>query len=294
MNNSSLRIAHLSDPHFSCVTYNLSQFLSKRWIGNFNLFFSRKHAYQTDHLWHIPELLKSLNVEQVFITGDFSSTSQDEEFSEGLKFLQDFHKQSLPTFVLPGNHDCYIKTIEKQRRFYSFFSSQALREKRVELFSLEKGWWYIGLDCAVATPPFCSYGVFLEKTEAYLREALIKIPSTDRVIIGNHFPLYATGRPLHDLKRAKELQSLLKEFRQVKLYLHGHDHDLYIIDRQNEGLPLVLNCGSCAHKPDGTLYLIELFEQECLVQRLLFRKDREGFSWNIDWQKHYALSPPCS
>jgi len=290
MEKSALRIAHLSDPHFSHATYHPAQFFSKRWIGNFNLIFSRQRTYQTQHLWHLPELLKTLNVENVFITGDFTSTSQDKEFAEGKYFVDQFLQKGLPTFVLPGNHDCYIKSVEKTRRFYSFFSSEALKDKRVETVPLKKGWWYIGLDCAVATPPFCSYGVFLESTEHFLKEALLSIPASERVIVGNHFPLYTTGRPLHDLKRAAELQQLLKSFPQVKLYLHGHDHNDYLFDRQNEGLPLVLNSGSCAHKPDGSFYLVELFEQECLVQRLLFRKEAHNeFSWNLDWQKHYLL-----
>ena len=160
----------------------------------------------------------------------------------------------------------------------------------MECFPLGKQWWYIGLDCAVAAPLFCAYGNFFEQTERHLDEALSKIPKSDRVIIGNHFPLYPNKRPKHDLKRAKKLQELLKRYEQVKLYLHGHDHKYYLVDKQEEGLPLVLNSGSCAHKPDGTFYLIDLFEKECLVQRLLFRKERNAFSWVIDWQKHFTFA----
>lgn len=286
----ALRIAHLSDPHFSKTSFHVSQFFSKRWIGNFNLLFCRKHAYQTEHLWHLPEILKSLNVESVFITGDFSSTSLDAEFAKGKAFVEAFKEKGIPFFLVPGNHDCYIKAIEKHKQFYSFFISNDLKEKRVERIFLGKGWWAINLDCAVATPPFCSYGVFSENTEKHLIEALSSIPATDRVLITNHFPLFTTDRPLHDLKRAGALQKVLQRFKQVKLYLHGHDHGHYVIDRHEEGFPLVLNCGSCAHKPDGTFFLIDLFDTECLVERLLFRREpNNSFSWSIDWQKHYEL-----
>jgi 3',5'-cyclic AMP phosphodiesterase CpdA len=287
--DSALRIAHLSDPHFSRISYHPRQFLSKRWIGNFNLMFFRQHRYQTEHLLHLPELVDSLKVEAVFITGDFSATSLDEEFSEGKKFASDFKEKGLCTFVVPGNHDCYTKAIEQGKRFYSFFPSNDLRDKRVESFSLGKRWWYIGLDCAVATPPFCSYGIFLESTEKHLKEALLAIPHEDCVVVANHFPLFTTGRPLHDLRRAQELQNVLQAFGQVKLYLHGHDHEHHIADRQSEGFPLVLNCGSCAHRPGGTFYLIDLFEKECLVQRLVYQKEGNApFSWDTVWQKHYT------
>lgn len=285
---NSLRIVHLSDPHFSKITFHPSQFLSKRWMGNLNLLLFRNQAYQTKHLWHLPELFDSLEVEKVFITGDFSSTSLDAEFLEGQKFVQAFADVGLPTFTVPGNHDCYTSEAQKDKTYYSYFPSPDLKEKKVVCVSLGKKWWYIGLDCAVAAPLFCAYGLFTEEMERHVEEALSKIPENEHVIIGNHFPLYPHNRPKHDLKRAQSLQTLLKRYPQVKLYIHGHDHKYYLVDKQDEGLPLVLNSGSCAHKPDGTFYLIDLFETECLIERLLFRKKREEFSWVIDWQKHFS------
>ncbi|MFC2049145.1 metallophosphoesterase family protein [Chlamydiota bacterium] len=284
-----MRIAHLSDPHFSHFTLNPNQFLSKRWMGNFNFQLFRKGGYQTEHLWHLPELLASLNVDRVFITGDFSSTSLDEEFEEGKRFVQAFQEKGLPTYTLPGNHDCYTSKAQLSKRFYDFFPSPILREKRVECLPLQKGWWYVGLDCAVAAPLFCAYGRFFEETEHYLVEALSKIPPSDRVILCNHFPLFPAGRSLHDLKRGDLLQKTVQQFPQIQLYLHGHDHHHYIVDRQAEGFPLTLNRGSCAHSTNGTFYIIDLSENECLIQQLLYTQEGNKPAWNINWQKHYTL-----
>ena len=286
-----MRIAHISDPHFSRFTLHPSQFLSKRWMGNFNFQLFRKKAYQTAHLWQLPQLLTSFHVDVVLITGDFSSTSRDEEFEEGKKFLESFKEQGLPTYVLPGNHDSYTRQSQRKRRFYDFFTSHALRTKRVECVALKKGWWYVGIDCAVAAPFFCAYGVFSEEIERHLIEALSTIPSTDRVIFANHFPLFTSGRPLHELKRAHALQKMLRRFPQVVLYLHGHDHKSYIVDRQSEGFPLTLNSGSCAHVSDGTFFMVDLFEKECLVEQFLFSQKRDKATWDTRWQKHYALKP---
>lgn len=280
----SLRFAHLSDPHFSHITLNINQFRTKRWIGNLNLILFRHHAYQTQHLAHLPELFDSLLVEHVCITGDFSSLSLDSEFTEGKAFVDSF---SQPVCFVPGNHDCYIKEVEKTGRFYDFFHSKDLRNKKVEKKSLGKGWWWVGLDCACATPPFYALGRFYPETEEELERVLLEIPKNERVIVGNHFPLYSNNRPKHDLERSEALQKVLKRHPQVKLYLHGHDHKYYIKDRRAEGLPLVFNSGSAAHKPDGTFYLFDLYEEECLVERLLFRKEKEEFSWVVDWQKRF-------
>ncbi len=281
----SLRLAHLSDPHFSCIMLNPLKLLNKRWIGNLNLLLFRWHAYQTEHLPHLPELFNSLDVEHVCITGDFSSLSLDEEFMQGKAFVESF---SQPVHFIPGNHDCYVKEIETSRRFYDFFKSPDLRHKRVEKKLLKNGWWWVGLDCACATPPLYALGWFYEEMEKELERVLTEIPPEDNVIIGNHFPLYPTNRKMHDLRRAKELQEVLKRFPQVKLYLHGHDHKYYIKDRRDEGLPLVFNSGSAAHKPDGTFYLFDLHKDECFVERLLFRKENDACSWVIDWQKHFT------
>ncbi|MCH9624861.1 MAG: 3',5'-cyclic adenosine monophosphate phosphodiesterase CpdA [Chlamydiales bacterium] len=286
---SSFRIAHLSDPHFSSISYSPKQFLSKRWMGNLNLMLFRYPFYQTEHLWHLPELVENLEVESVFVTGDFSSTSLDEEFAKGKQLIDGFKEKNLPTFAVPGNHDCYTAEASKHQDYYRFLSSNELRDKKIEKHSLGKGWWYIGLDCAVSAPLFCAYGNFFEETEKHLEQALLEIPKNERVIIANHFPLYPHNRPKHDLKRADALQALLKRYPQVKLYLHGHDHGHYIVDRQEEGLPLVLNSGSAAHKPNGTFYVIDLFEEACLVQKLLFSKKKGEFSWVLDWQKNFKL-----
>ncbi len=245
----------------------------------------RRHAYQIEHLPHLPELFDSLNVEHVCITGDFSSLSLDSEFAAGKDFVDSF---SQPVHYLPGNHDSYIKEVEETRRFYDFFPSEDLKNKRVEKKFLGKGWWWVGLDCACATPPLFALGRFYQEMEVELEKVLSEIPKDERVIVGNHFPLYPTNRKMHDLRRAVELQEVLKRHPQVKLYFHGHDHKYYIKDRRDEGLPLVFNSGSAAHRPDGTFYLFDLHEEECLVERLLFRETKGVFSWVIDWQKRFT------
>ena len=285
-----LRVAHLSDPHFSQITYQPSQLFSKRLIGNLNLLLFRKRNYQTDHLWHLPSLLKTMNIEALFITGDFSSTSLDAEFAMGKQLVEAFRERLLPTYVLPGNHDCYTHEAQRLKRYYHFFPSEGLLEKRVEHFKLGKGWWYIALDCTLATPLFDAYGDFYEKTEVYLEQVLKMIPASDRVIVGNHFPLFSEGKPRRELKRADALQKLLKAYPQVKLYLHGHDHAHYVIDRQEEGYPLVINSGSCAHRPDGTFYTINLFDKRCLIQRFILHNEKSTFSWVVDWEKYYIIT----
>lgn len=273
-----MKIAHLSDLHFSTITYSPSQFLSKRWLGNWNHILLRRRVYQTDHLDPIPQLLESLGVEKVFVTGDFTSTSLEEEFTQGASYIKQF---SQPVFYLPGNHDCYTKEAEEKKIFYHYFPSEELKTIRVTTHSLGENWWWVGLDCALATPPFYSFGLFFPEMESALKNALASIPKEGNILMGNHFPLINSGRPRHDLSRSDVLQAILKTDGRIKLYLHGHDHSYYIIDKREEGLPLVLNCGSCARRLKGTFYLIDLQPTSCVVQRYLYNeKNRKG--WVVD------------
>ncbi|MEZ5315529.1 MAG: metallophosphoesterase [Chlamydiales bacterium] len=282
-----LKVAHLSDLHFSHPTFNPSQFINKRWIGNLNLLFFRKYLYDTKHLLHLPQFFDSLNVDHVCITGDFSSLSLDSEFRESKAFVDSF---SQPVYFLPGNHDCYTKAVEKTRRFYHFFPSEDLKNQRIEKKYLGKGWWWIGLDCAVATPPFYSLGLFSSTMKKALKQILDCIPLHEHVIIGNHFPLYPTHRPMHDLQGAHLLQQILKNYPQVKLYLHGHDHKYYIQEERKEGLPLVFNSGSVAHRSNGTFYLFQLNEKECLVDHFILDNNRKTCSWVVNWQKRFTYN----
>ncbi|NGX53770.1 MAG: 3',5'-cyclic adenosine monophosphate phosphodiesterase CpdA [Chlamydiae bacterium] len=125
-----IRLAHLSDPHFASVTYSPRQFFSKRWLGNTNLILFRKKAYQTDHLKHIPELLETLDVETVFITGDVATTSRDEEFAKAAAFASKFKQ---PVHLVPGNHDCYTRGSDREKRFYRYFP--ALYDRRSTSFN---------------------------------------------------------------------------------------------------------------------------------------------------------------
>lgn len=264
-----LRLVHLSDPHFAHATFGLTQFFSKRWIGNLNLLLNRQRLHRTAPLWNLPQLFDALHVEHVMLTGDLATTALEEEFREGAKFVSTF---KMPLHTLPGNHDAYTFEAERSQAFYRYFPERDLQRSRITKVALGKGWWWVGLDCAVATPCFKSYGVFFSEMEKTLRQSLSSIPSTDGVILGNHFPLFGAGRPRHDLARHGSLQAIIREYPQIKLYLHGHDHAPY--HKKVEGLPHVLNAGSCSYWPGGSFYLIDIDAQGFTLE--IYQCDKQG------------------
>lgn len=266
-----LKIAHISDPHFGIVTLNLKQFLSKRWIGNFNQIFNRKKKYDTKRLLELPSLLASEQVDAIFFTGDFSTTALTDEFEESFFFAKSFH---CPFYAIPGNHDVYTKESEEKKTFYNYFTDPFLKNDRVHLRQINDKWWALLLDCAVATPPFAAYGIFSEEMQNKVREELSSLPSDACVVACNHFPLITHARALHDLKRATHLQEILKQFPQVKIYLHGHDHRSYIDVKPVN--PLIFNAGSVSRKGFGGFNIYELDQNELIYHR---------FKFDQNWQR---------
>lgn len=286
-----LRIAHLSDVHFGNPCYKLTQFLSKRWIGNLNFLLFRRRKFQSKHLCLLPELFKELKIDKICFTGDFTTTALPEEFSLAQKFLELFPQ---PFFVLPGNHDVYTKESEKTQTFYQYFPEIkgecgfSLKKDRLFCKKIKKGWSWIALDCAVSTPPFQAYGIFTNEMAEKLLTLLSSLPKQENVIVGNHFPLFSSKKNVHhDLKNAELLRKTLKKFfPQIKLYLHGHIHKPLIINKMQDGYPLVLNSGSSAYVENGGFYHIELQEKKCYVAHF-FYSDTKG--WRAEKTYEYAF-----
>ena len=283
--DKSIRIAHISDLHFSKPSLHPGQFFSKRWLGNLNLLFSRKKDFDTERLQSLANLYQELKVNYLIITGDLSTTSLESEFSEAAEFIEQFKKVGIEVFCLPGNHDHYTKKAFQQKLFYHYFpsnfspekTSASLREEGVTLKHLGEGWWLIAIETALATSLISSRGFFSPELEKNLTKILLQLPKDDKVILANHFPLFNNDGPRKALKRASALQEQLQKFPNVKLYLHGHTHRQCIADLRANNLPIVLDSGSASHCERGSWNLIEISPQGCQVQT--FQYDLPHLRW---------------
>ena len=298
MTKPLFRLAHLSDLHFSKITWNPAQFLSKQWIGNLNWISSRQREFTQRPLELLPPLLKELQVDAVLITGDLSCTSRETEFEMAKLFLDSLKEQGMRIFTLPGNHDQYTQRAYSTQRFYNFFDATyapddsphplSLKEDKLTSTYLGHQWWLFSLDTALATPLFKSSGYFSEELEVKLEKALRDIPSEDRVILMNHFPLFSNETPRKELVRKEALQELLKRFPSVTFYLHGHSHRHAIADLRNSHLPIVLDSGATAKKRGGTWNLIDLNPNGCTIEAFRSRLTQEVPTWETFSKIHFG------
>jgi 3',5'-cyclic AMP phosphodiesterase CpdA len=287
---SQVRLAHISDLHFSHLSWNPLQFFSKRWIGNLNLLLTRKKEYAHQRLLLLPELFKNAAVDQVLITGDLSTTSFSKEFALAHDFIEALKASGLSVSVLPGNHDKYTKRADRDALFYQYFHScfseeeiWDLRAHNIAVRKLSPTWWLVLLDTALATHLFSSQGYFSPHTEAQLEKALEKIPENHQVILANHFPFFKGESRRVTLLRAEQLREKILKFPNIKLYLHGHAHRHCIADLRKSGYPIVLDSGSTPHRTNGAINLIDITTEGCDIQVL---------QWKEEWQMTRQVSCP--
>jgi 3',5'-cyclic AMP phosphodiesterase CpdA len=284
----TIKIAHISDLHFSFLTWNPLQFFSKRWIGNFNLFTTRKRAFDHRQLETLPSLFSSFDVSNVVISGDLSSTSLRREFSHASLWTQKLERGGCSVVALPGNHDHYTRSAYKKKAFYRFFPSELspndplglhfnLSTHKVSSRFLGQGWWLVALDTACATSLISAQGYFSPECEYNLQLLLEAIPSQDRVILTNHFPLFEHEASRKTLIRSQALRDLLRSFPKVKMYLHGHTHRHCVADLRESGFPIVIDSGSAAQSVRGSWNLLEIAQNTCKLR--VFSWNKEGREW---------------
>ncbi len=266
-----IRIAHISDLHFSKVSLSPLQFFSKRWLGNFNLIFSRKKTYLYSQLESLISLFHELKIEWVVVTGDLSTTSLRQEFQKAKAFFQEFENLGIKVVSIPGNHDHYTKNAWKTRRFYQVLNDLhgktfSLKNDGISAIDLNATWVLIALDTALATPLTSSRGFFSEELEQKLTSLLSSIPPHKQILLLNHFPLFEHERSSKTLKRASSLRDLLKKFPNVRFYLNGHTHTHCIADLRSNGMPIILDSGSASHHQAGSWNLLDLYPNGAEVQ----------------------------
>ncbi|MCY3975082.1 MAG: metallophosphoesterase [Simkaniaceae bacterium] len=272
-----MRIAHISDLHFSKLTWGFSQIFSKALVGNFNLLLNRKYDFFPERLYALLPLLREREVTDVIVSGDLSTTSSHRELTLAKAFVDSLRTEGFRTHIIPGNHDRYTRRADKTHRFYRYFPPSPEStpgtdmRHRVTAQKQENGWWFVLMDTALATPPFSATGYFSPAIETRLTHLLDTIPADEPILLVNHFPFLQHDKPKRRLKRGEALCRLLLSRPNIRIYLHGHTHRLRKIDLRASGLPLILDSGSVAYR-DGSWYLIDLPENRCTVTSFLWSK----------------------
>ncbi len=208
-----MRIAHATDIHWF-VPPRLAELGPKRVLGTANLYVrGRRRDFSRDVQRALVAHLLAVAPDLVLITGDLTSQSLPSEFAVARQDLGPL-LDSVPTFVIPGNHDVYTRGAQRGRFMEGTFGPWMHREpsglQRKDYGNVT----VLGLD--PNRPQLLSAsGAVPEAQLDALAQALADPALRDRaVILAIHYPLLDRRGEIYDgahhgLRNARALIAVL-------------------------------------------------------------------------------------
>ncbi|CAN5919606.1 metallophosphoesterase [soil metagenome] len=263
------RIAHVSDLHVLAPSgVELRRILfNKRMTGYANLVLKRARVYRRDYLVAVLAEAAS-SADHLVVTGDITNLSLEGEYEEAVRLLEDAARSTEVT-VVPGNHDIYLPSIHRERRFPHHFGGFMESDLPALALDLPAGRFpfvklrgpaaIIGLTSAVPRPPFVSAGHVGAAQLGALEQVLLH-PEVSRrtpVVLIHHCPFDSRFR-LEQLRGglvdASALRATLQGLaRGLVLYGHLHVRRHARLATASGGLDVVCATAAALDHPDDRI-----------------------------------------
>ena len=231
--NNNLRIAQISDAHFSSFEKNTSY-----------KFLEKSGALLDDAIYQINT---SGPYDFVMFTGDLINKPQESELE---KFLTHTKNLIYPWYAIDGNHDINIDGPLTKKRFISILgdSNEKMRQKNIYYaFTPKKGYRVICLD-SIIDYKITTNGEIPNEEFIWLKNEL-DTHKKDTLIICTHVPIIEPfSSPNHKLLNEYEVRKLIKSHSNPVLVLQGHYHGTKIKQIDNM---LVISCPSLVSYPNS-------------------------------------------
>ena len=196
-----VRIAHISDLHVLSGTgaHWRDIIFNKRLTGYANLILRRGRVHRREYLLAVLSAAVA-RADHLVVTGDITNLSLEHEYEEARALLGEAAKRTEVT-VVPGNHDIYLPSTHRRRRFPHHFDqflqsdlpqlAQDLPAGRFPCVKLRGHVAIIALSSGVPRPPFIAAGyVGHAQLEAF--EAVLAHPEVQQrtpIVLIHHPPV---------------------------------------------------------------------------------------------------------
>ena len=231
--SNNLRIAQVSDAHFSSFEENTSyKFLKKsgELLDDVIFYFNTSGPYDF-----------------IIFTGDLINKPKVSELE---KFTEHVNKLMYPWYAIDGNHDISIDGPLTKSKFLSILANtnENMNQKNIYYaFTPKKGFRVICLD-SIIDYKLTSNGEISNEQFLWLKEELDK-HSKDVVVVCTHVPIIEPySSPNHQLENEYEVRKLLKTHKAPTVVLQGHYHAVKI--KQDDNM-LVISCPSLVTYPNA-------------------------------------------
>ena len=234
--DAAFSLAHISDPHISCMAdIRSGELLGKRFFGYLKWRLHRSARHRDSVLAALQHDLAVTKPDHIAVTGDLTHLSLSAEFKKARQWLQSLGPPSQVT-VIPGNHDTYVHTDWHKTMAYwtEYMLSDTPRNDNHNVENMDRIFpclrirgrvAIIGVCTAQPSAPHLAVGSIgaaqLHRLEKILSQTARQ--KYFRVILIHHPPASGTVSWRKRLTDAPALQSLLTRFG-AELILHGHAH----------------------------------------------------------------------
>ena len=226
--SSSLKIAHISDPHLSSLDHvRPGELLNKRILGYLSWRLQRRRSHSREILSRTLADVAGRQPDHLVISGDFTQLGTANECRETEAWLNSIGGPDYISIV-PGNHDRYIAADQPDTtgRWIAYMRSDQGEDYTTHEFPylrVRGPVALIGLSTAVPTAPFFASGTLGDAQLQRLRRLLETTAQRGlyRVVVLHHGPQYTSVR--RGLSDAGKLLSTLSN-PGAELLVHGHGH----------------------------------------------------------------------
>ena len=231
--NNNLRIAQISDAHFSSYEENTSYKMLK----------------DADKL--LDDAISQVNTsgayDFVIFTGDLINTPKVSELE---KFINHANNLVYPWYAIDGNHDIGIDGPLTKKKFISVLGENNRKMKQDNIyyaFTPKKGYRVICLDSIIDYKITTNGEIPKEELEWLAKE--LDEHKNDTIILCSHVPVYEPfSSQNHKMVNELELKRVLKTHSNPIIILQGHYHAAKL--RQENNI-LIVSCPSLVSFPNS-------------------------------------------
>jgi 3',5'-cyclic AMP phosphodiesterase CpdA len=223
----SLRILHTSDIHLLDLSgVSPWRYLNKRITGRVNLALKRRRSHDPRLFLRMMELVPSLGVDRVVVTGDLTNLALESEFELVQRTLR---AAPVPATVIPGNHDTYTRGSVRAGRFESFLlefmEGERVGRAAYPFVQRHGELAIIGVSTAIASLPLYAVGQVGADQLVRLGKILqaTRAEGLRRVVLIHHPVVDGVAGARHDLLDRSAFAQVIAEHG-AELVLHGHEH----------------------------------------------------------------------
>ncbi len=218
-------LAHLSDPHLTSLAgVSARELMNKRVLGYLSWLRRRRKVHRLDVLAAVTADIEAQAPDQILLSGDLTHVGLPHECRTAARWLEALARPDRLRMV-PGNHDRYVDAPwDETLALWSDYLPPRERAAWPTLWQ-QGDLCVIGLDSAVASPPFMATGTLgedqIEALAEHLRTARDR--GQFRLVLLHHSPLPDGHSWRKRLTDARELCAVIAA-QGAELVVHGHGH----------------------------------------------------------------------